>query len=608
MTLKPHCWNTGTGIPSLSYFITAMSFLRRFGREKNETQATTTGIDTGRANFVADGDLNYAIEQGGNGSQPSYQEVSGAPVEVHSPLGYAVGPVTILFLNMSKMVGTGVYSTPASVLVGTGSVGLSMIYWVLGALIAASSLSVYLEYASYFPNRSGSEVVYLEQAFPRPKYLFPTAFAAQFVLLSFSSSNAIVLARYLFRIDGHAPSDWELKGVAIAGYSVVVLLLLFNTKYSYWLSNGIGIVKLLTLIFVAITGLVVLGGNTSVKNPTANFQNAFESSKTTPYGVTNALVKIIFSYAGYENAFNVNPVKTIRRNSFISLFIVTILYIFANIAYFSAIPKSQIEKSTQIAASLFFEKVFGKGGAVRGLNFLIALSAFGNLIAVQLGSSRLIRECGRQGVLPYPRFWASTRPFGTPTGPYFVKWALTILMILAPPAGDAFNFIVNLQSYPSAFFNVTMAVGLYLVRHRRKKLGVPRSEFRAWDIVVVFNVLTNLFLLIMPWYPPASGRYGGDVSFWYGTYIVVGIAILVLCGLYYWVWVYILPKIGGYAIRQEVLTLDNGATTHRLVKVPNGKVAAWDETHDPLGRDLSAAVTEVGSEGESQKGEGDVKV
>jgi amino acid transporter len=77
---------------------------------------------------------------------------------------------------------------------------------------------------------------------------------------------------------------------------------------------------------------------------------------------------------------------------------------------------------------------------VRGLNFLIALSAFGNLIAVLLGTSRLIRECGRQGVLPFPRFWASTKPFGTPTGPYFIKWALTVLMIVAPPAGDAFNF------------------------------------------------------------------------------------------------------------------------------------------------------------------------
>ena len=104
------------------------------------------------------------------------------------------------------------------------------------------------------------------------------------------------------------------------------------------------------------------------------------------------------------------------------------------------VPKADLEASTQIAASLFFTRVFGPGNGVRGLNFLIALSSFGNLIAVLLGTSRLIRECGRQGVLPYPRFWASTRPFGTPLGPYFVKWVLTLLMILAPPAGDAFNF------------------------------------------------------------------------------------------------------------------------------------------------------------------------
>jgi hypothetical protein len=46
----------------------------------------------------------------------------------------------------------------------------------------------------------------------------------------------------------------------------------------------------------------------------------------------------------------------------------------------------------------------------------------------------------RQGVLPWTNFWTSTRPFGTPIGPYAVKWGLTIIMILAPPAGDAFNF------------------------------------------------------------------------------------------------------------------------------------------------------------------------
>jgi len=66
-----------------------------------------------------------------------------------------------------------------------------MIFWALGLLIAGSQLAVYMELASFFPNRSGAEVVYLEQAYPRPKYLIPTAFAVLSVLLSFSSSNAI---------------------------------------------------------------------------------------------------------------------------------------------------------------------------------------------------------------------------------------------------------------------------------------------------------------------------------------------------------------------------------------------------------------------------------
>ena len=67
----------------------------------------------------------------------------------------------------------------------------------------------------------------------------------------------------------------------------------------------------------------------------------------------------------------------------------------ANIAYFAAVPVEELRESKQVAASLFFQHVFGTSRAVKGLNFLIALSAFGNLIAVLLGDSRLIRECGR---------------------------------------------------------------------------------------------------------------------------------------------------------------------------------------------------------------------
>lgn len=187
------------------------------------------------------GNLEFVAEQGENGGKTTYQEASGAPVEVHSPLPTSVQWYTIIFLNLGQMIGTGVFSTreqsgptlpdrlkanvdtAASILKGTGSVGLSLLYWFFGFVISLAGLAVYLELGSYFPSRSGAEVVYLEQAYPRPRYFFPVAFAVQSVLLSFSSSNAIVLSQYVFRMVGRAPAAWEQKGVAIAGYTVAVI-------------------------------------------------------------------------------------------------------------------------------------------------------------------------------------------------------------------------------------------------------------------------------------------------------------------------------------------------------------------------------------------------
>lgn len=53
----------------------------------------------------------YISETGGNNAPPTYQDASGAPVENQSPLGYSVGPVTITLLNITMMIGAGIYST-----------------------------------------------------------------------------------------------------------------------------------------------------------------------------------------------------------------------------------------------------------------------------------------------------------------------------------------------------------------------------------------------------------------------------------------------------------------------------------------------------------------
>ncbi|KAJ4325898.1 hypothetical protein N0V84_003284 [Fusarium piperis] len=540
--------------------------------------------------LLRDGNLAFTRVQGGNDSKPSYQEAVGAPVESNSPLGYHVGWITIIFLNVNQMVGSGIFSSPGTILNKTGSIGLALIYWFIGFLMALAGFGVYLEFASYFPNRSGSEVVYLEQAYPRPKHFFPIAFAVQSVILSFSSSNAIVLSRYVWRIAGKVPSDWQMKGVAIAAYSLAVICVIAHNKYSLWATNFIGFLKIITLVFISITGLVILGGNvSSIPDPKANFRDSFAGTTDNGNDLSTALVNIVFSYSGYANAFNVvneikRPIPTIKKHGFLSLLVVAILYMLCNIAYFAAVPKKEFAESDEIAAGVFFTTVFGTGGAETALNVLVLLSAFGNLLAVLIGQSRMIREIGRQGVLPFTTFWVSTKPFGTPLGPYLLKWGMTFIMIVAPPAGDAFQFVVSLKTYPDGLFHLALGIGLYLVRRHNKRVGRGRRDFKVWDVLLIFFILIQVFIIAMPWWPPKGGPYAGEVSFWYATYCVVGIAIMITCYLYYVVWIYLIPKWKGYAIRTEVLEVDeNGANTHRLVKVPLAEVERWDAEHDDAG-------------------------
>ncbi|KAF4553350.1 Amino acid permease-like protein 7 [Elsinoe fawcettii] len=519
-----------------------------------------------------------------------YQDANGAPVEQISPLGYHVGWAGILFLNVSQMVGTGVFSTPGSILRALDSVGLSILYWVFGFVIAAATLAIYLEYASLFPNRSGGQVAYLEQSFPRPAFLFPVTYAFFTVVFSFSSSNAVVLARYIYRAAAYTASEWENKGLAMASYTFLAFLCLISTKWSIRLMNLISAVKSIILLFIVITGFVVLGGGTSVAEPRANFQNSFDGITRNGNDFVNALVSINFAYQGYANAFNVtNEIKNsfplLRKVAPISLIIVFILYVLANVAYFAAVPAAQIRESGELAAALFFEAVFGTRAA-KGLPALIAVSAAGNIMAVIIGATRQIRECARQGVIPFPHLWASTKPFGTPFAPILLKWLMTIIVILALPFGDAFDFLVDLRSYPDSIFIFLMVVGIYALRHRRKKEGLPPAQFQTWHTALIFSALVCLFILIMPWVPPEDG---GDYSFWYGTYIVVGIGLLVGMGIYYYVWVHLLPRLRKYSIRTLTVVNEDGSVVHQLKRVPNAEIEEWDRTHDEAGDVLAEA-------------------
>lgn len=45
-----------------------------------------------------------------------------------------------------------------------------------------------------------------------------------------------------------------------------------------------------------------------------------------------------------------------------------------------------------------------------------------------------------------------------------------------------------------------------------------------------------------------------------------------------------IPRWKGYEYRQTVVKYDDGAVTHKIVRVPKADLVSWDEQHDAAGR------------------------
>lgn len=93
--------------------------------------------------------------------------------------------------SVGRIIGTGIFSTPSSILGSVGSVGASLMLWVLGFVLSFCGLFIWLEYGTMYP-RSGGEKVYLEAVYKKPKYLATVIFAANAILLGFTASGCIV--------------------------------------------------------------------------------------------------------------------------------------------------------------------------------------------------------------------------------------------------------------------------------------------------------------------------------------------------------------------------------------------------------------------------------
>lgn len=507
-----------------------------------------------------------------DGNSNTGSDTESGRLRIASEAKRKIGVLSASMLIFNRIIGTGIFATPSSILALTGSTGLSLFMWVAGALIAGAGTAVYLEFGTGIP-KNGGEKNYLEYVYRKPKFLVTGLYAGYVILLGWASGNSVVFGEYILHAAQVNVDRWNQRGLGIACITVAFIIHGTALKWGIRLQNFLGIIKITIIVIIILGGFIALGGHLKIDEKPHNFTNAFEGTTGSAYGVVTALYNVIWSFVGYSNANYAlsetkNPTRTLKIAAPIAIISVSILYMLVNIAYFAAVPKAEILASKRLVAASLFRNVFGNT-AERALSVFVALSAFGNVLSVIFSQGRLVQELGREGILPFSRFWASNRPFNAPLAGLFEHWLICVIVILAPPPGDAYNFILNLISYPLAIVNTFVAAGLvHLYLNRAAwKWNPPISASLP---VIVFFMLSNIYLVVAPFVPPEDGQNVYE-SLPYWIHCVVGFAVIAAGGVYWLAWAVILPKLGHYELVRETVVDDiDGWESNVFFKRPLG--------------------------------------
>ncbi|CAG8420461.1 unnamed protein product [Penicillium salamii] len=477
-------------------------------------------------------------------------------------------------LVVSRVIGSGIFATPGSIVKSAGSIGLTLLVWFVGTILSGCGLAVSMEYGCMLP-RSGGEKVYLEYAYPRPRFLASSLIAVQAVLLGFTASNSIIFSKYTFFALSVEPTELQHKLLAIGLLTAITIVHGVFLKTGIFVQNVLGWVKIFLIGAMSLTGIWVVflrfSGDLGDISPgssvgTFSWDSIWEDSNWSWSLLSTALFKVYYSYAGLSNINNVlnevhDPVGIVKTVCPTALLTAGSLYFLANLSYFLVIPIEEIKSSGELVGALLFERLFGDHIGRIFFPLAIAISAAGNVMVVTFALARVNQEIARQGFLPWQNALSSTKPFGTPLGGLIVHYIPSVLVIGLPPQGDVYNFILDLEAYPGQVAALAVTVGLLIVRYREPNLPRP---FKAWLPAIWLRVVVCLILLVTPFVPPPNWQ--GDVDFFYATYALVGIGLIIFGILYWYIWTVILPRKGGYKLEEEKEILADGTSIIKLVR------------------------------------------
>ena len=323
-------------------------------------------------------------------NKPS-RDVEDTVIPETAVLGRNLSWSSAYILVISRVIGSGIFATPGSIVKTTGSVGLALLLWIAGAFLAGFSMVIGLEYGCMLP-RSGGEKVYLEFTYQHPRFFASTLVAVQAVLLGFTASNCIIFGEYVLYAFGYEVTEFSQKSLALGLLTWITIVHGCFLQTGIRIQNFLGWVKVGLVLFMALTGIYVVlfrvdTGDVRSSSSHLSWDGLWKDSNFGWGTLSTAIFKVSYSYAGLGNLNNVlnevkDPVRTLKTVAPAALITSCLLYLLVNFAYFVVVPLDQVKESGELIAALFFKYVFGKDFGRIALPLAIAVSAAGNVMVV----------------------------------------------------------------------------------------------------------------------------------------------------------------------------------------------------------------------------------
>lgn len=397
---------------------------------------------------------------------------------------------------ISRIIASGIFRTPAPIMLLVGSVSLFYGVWIIGGIATLLGAFLYAELVAMMP-KAGGPYAYLKAAYP-PVWTFLRGWAMFFVSETGAiAAVSLVFAEYTNALYAtlHNGQEFSLLVELAIALGVIWFMTAINS-FGVYLSgivqNIFGFLKLVALGAVISIGFTK-GGNA------ANFNSPFwpdEFNWSTFLAVGAAMRYGFFAYSGWEGpTYIAEEIRNPRRNlplaMLLGIFGVMLLYLAANSAYIYQLPVSQIQASKWVATDALTAAVGTVGGVL--ISIAVMLNTFGNVSTQVLCKARTWYAMAKDGLFLGPL--AKIHPkYKTPNRALIVQgaWA-TVLLLAAGFAESAYEAIIDFFSFTSAVFNVMTFVSVWVLR---KKFPDAPRPYRAWG----FPVTLFLVLLIQGWF------------------------------------------------------------------------------------------------------------